>query len=379
VTQLTTPHPSVLGREAARDFVDRELLPVADRFDADRAIPREFREAVAGLGYFGANISPTFGGAGASALAWGAIHEEFGRGCSSMRSLLTVHAMVAWAIERHGSAAQREEWLPRLASGEIQAAFCLSEHEAGSDTAAIATTARRVAGGWRIDGTKAWTTGGAVAGLFLVFAQCDDAIATFLVPAGPATVPVPVDDLLGTRASFVADIVFDDVLVPDEARLGPRGFSSAFLLTSILDVGRFSVASGSVGITQGCLDASVEHSTRRSIGGRPLADYQLTQAKLADMATSVVAGRALCERAASLKDAGDPASVTGTWMAKYFTARAAAQAATDAVQLHGAAGCRDSHRVARYYRDAKVMEIIEGSNEVQQLVIAGNLRGATGR
>jgi alkylation response protein AidB-like acyl-CoA dehydrogenase len=378
VTQLAA-QPTRIDRDAARAFVDRELLPVADNFDAERAVAREFRELVAQHGYYGANIGARFGGQGASALTWGAVHEEFGRGCSSMRSLLTVHAMVAWAIERHGSAAQQEDWLTQLASGETQAAFCLSEHEAGSDTEAIGTTAQRVADGWRIDGAKAWITGGAVAGLFLVFARCEDGIGAFLVPAGNEVAVAPVDDLLGTRASLVADIVLDGVVVPDAARLGPRGFTSSFLLTSVLDVGRFSVASGSLGIIQGCLDASTDRAAARSIGGRALADYQLTQAKIADMATAVVAGRALCERAAHLKDAGDPASVTATWVAKYYTSRAAARSASDAVQLHGAAGCCDSHRVARYYRDAKVMEIIEGSNELQQVVIAANVRGAVVR
>jgi alkylation response protein AidB-like acyl-CoA dehydrogenase len=160
------------------------------------------------------------------------------------------------------------------------------------------------------------------------------------------------------------------VSIPRNAQLGPGSFAPGFMLTTALDIGRYSVACGSVGIVQACLDAAADYVRQRRIGDTPLSDFQLTQAKIAEMATAAAAGRALCERAGQLKEAGDEATVAATWIAKYFTARAAVKAASDAVQLHGANGCTGNYPVARYYRDAKIMEIIEGSSEVQQITIA---------
>jgi alkylation response protein AidB-like acyl-CoA dehydrogenase len=363
-----------LDRDAARAFVDSCVVPAAGDFDRDEAIPRSFLAEVGALGAFGAAIPRDHGGGGADMVTLGAVHEEFGRGCSSLRSLLTVHTMVGWAISRWGTAGQRAEWLGRLATGETLASFCLSEAEAGSDTQAIATTARQAGNGpgadWIIHGRKKWITGGVVAGLYLVFARTELGVSGFLVPRDAGVGVTPIADVLGTRAGMLAELDFDDVRVPAGAQLGPRGFAPGFVTTATLDIGRYSVACGSVGIIQACLDASAAYAGRRRIGGTPLADFQLTQAKLADMVTAAAAGRALCERAGRLKDDGDHATIMATWVAKYFASRAAAKAASDAVQIHGANGCTGDYPVARLYRDAKIMEIIEGSSELQQITIA---------
>lgn len=372
---MTAPAPAdatsgTLDRAAARAFVDERVVPAAGAFDREAAIPPSFLAEVGALGAFGAALPREYGGRGIDMIALGAVHEEFGRGCSSLRSLLTVHTMVGWAITRWGTAAQRAEWLGRLAAGETLASFCLTEAEAGSDTQAITTTARRDGTDWIIRGRKKWITGGAVAGLYLVFAKTESGVSGFLVPRAAGVGVVPITDVLGTRASMLAELVLDDVRVPAGALLGPRGFAPGFVMTATLDIGRYSVAWGSVGIIQACLDASAAYARERRIGGTPLAGFQLTQAKLADMVTAAAAGRALCERAGRLKDDGDPATVMATWVAKYFASRAAARAAADAVQLHGANGCTGDYPVARLYRDAKIMEIIEGSNELQQITIA---------
>jgi alkylation response protein AidB-like acyl-CoA dehydrogenase len=367
---MTTARIPTLDRAAARAFVDACVLPAAASFEHDEQIPRSVLAEVATVGAWGGLVPRDFGGLGLDMPTLGAVHEEFGRGCSSLRSLLTVHSMVTWAISRRGTQRQRAQWLGPLASGEVLASFCLSEAEAGSHTPSIATTARRQGDAWVISGRKKWITGGQIAGLYLVFARAEPGISAFLVPAQAGVEVRPITGLLGTRASMAAELVFNDVRVPAAAVVGPGGFAPGFVLTSGLDIGRYSVACGSVGIIQGCLEATAKYARARHIGGTPLGDFQLTQAKLADMVTAATAGRALCERAGRLKEAGDEETVVATWVAKYFASRAAVRAAADAVQVHGANGCTDSYPVARYYRDAKIMEIIEGSSELQQITIA---------
>lgn len=368
---MTTTSIPALDRAAARVFVDSTVVPAAASFDRDETIPRAVLAEVAALGAWGGLVPGEFGGLGLDMPTLGAVHEEFGRGCSSLRSLLTVHSMVTWAISRRGTDEQRARWLQPLAAGEVLASFCLSEAEAGSHTPGIATTARRRGDAWVISGRKKWITGGQIAGLYLVFARTEKGMSAFLVPAQAGVRVRPISGLLGTRAAMVAELVFDDVCVPAAAIVGPGGFAPGFVLTTALDIGRYSVACGSVGIIQGCLEATADYARVRRVGGTPLGDFQLTQAKLADMVTAAAAGRALCERAGRLKEAGDEETVIATWVAKYFASRAAVKAAADAVQVHGANGCTDAYPVSRYYRDAKIMEIIEGSSELQQITIAG--------
>lgn len=362
----------VFDRASARHFVDRHLVTAAAEFDRQAAVPESFLDLLSEAGLWAPFLPPRAGGQGVDWTEFGRIHAEIGRGCSSVRSLLTVHGMVTWAVQRWGTGQQRERWLPGLARGHTLAAFCLTEPEAGSDTARIATTARPAGRGWVLDGVKTWITGGRSAMLFLVFARlAEGGSAAFLVPREcPGVDVTPMDDALGTRASLLATVTLRDVEVADDALLTTTGFGAEVLLTGTLDLGRYSVAAGCVGILQACLDASAEYAGRRHVGGAPLRDHPLTKAKLADMVTDLAAARLLCERAGRLKDAGDAGTVMATWVAKYFAARAAARHASQAVQIHGAHGCGPDHQVGRYYRDAKIMEIIEGSAEVQQMMIA---------
>jgi alkylation response protein AidB-like acyl-CoA dehydrogenase len=294
-----------------------------------------------------------------------------GRGCSSVRSLLTVHTMLSWALMRWGSAQQVQRWAPDLAAGRVLGAFCLSEPGAGSDAAGIATTAVPGAGGWILNGRKKWITGGQRADLFLVFARTDRSTIALLVPRDtPGVRVIPIHDMLGTRSSMLAQIDFRDVALGPDALLGPGSFASGMVLSGTLDLGRFSVASGSVGIIQACLDACVQYTAARTVGGTALRELQLIRAKISDMVTDLRAARLLCAEAGRLKDAADPATIMATWVAKYFASTAAARHATEAVQIHGANGCSPDFPVARYYRDSKVMEIIEGSNEIQRITIA---------
>lgn len=362
---------AVIDRAAARAFTDEHIVPYADAWDRAGAVPEELLDELARAGLWAPFLPAELGGSGTDMATLAAVHEEVGRGCSSVRSLLTVHTMAAWALNRWGSPGQLDRWARDMAAGRVLGAFCLSEPGAGSDAAGITTSAVRDGDGWRLNGVKTWTTGGQRADLFLVFARTEASTVALLVPRASAGVTVrPLDDMLGTRASLIARIEFQDVLLGPDALLGPSSFASGMVLSGTLDLGRLSVAAGSVGIIQACLEAGASHSAGRTVGGSLLKDLPLIRAKLSDMVTDVRAARLLVAEAARLKDAGDPATIMATWVAKYFASTAAARHAAEAVQIHGALGFTSGHRTGRYFRDAKVAEVIEGSTEIQQLTIA---------
>jgi len=257
-----------------------------------------------------------------------------------------------------------------MASGEALAVFCLSEPGAGSDPSSITTRAHRTDGGYLINGVKRWITGGQIADLLLVFAVTDRGPTAFLIPARtPGVERTPIDDLLGTRAGMAAEIRFEDCRVPADTVIAAEG-AGLLVATSALDLGRFSVASGCVGIIQACLEAAVTHTAHREQGGAGLREHQLVRRLISDMMSQLAAARLLCRNAADLKDRGDPATVTATFIAKYVASTSAMRAAADAVQLLGAHGCSTGSSVSRYFRDAKIMEIIEGSSQIQQMTIA---------
>lgn len=373
VSALLGAGPGLIrDRASARAFVDAYVAPQASGFERAGYVPEDLLERMSAAGLWAPFLPPGAGGSGMSMVTLGEVHEEVGRGCSSVRSLLTVHSMLAWTVQRWGTAEQRERWAAPLARGEVIGAFCLTEPEAGSEAAAIATTAERSGTGWVINGIKKWITGGQRADLFLVFARTAGSIGAFLVPRHTPGVQIrPLPEILGTRASMLAEVCFTDVRLGGDALVGPSGFTAGMVLTGTLDLGRYSVAAGSVGIIQACLEACADYTARRTVGGRALRELQLIQAKVSEMITDVRAARLLCAEAGRLKDAGEAGTIMATWIAKYFASRAAARHAAEAVQIHGANGCGPDYPVARYYRDAKVMEIIEGSSEVQQVTIAG--------
>ncbi len=372
--QVAPDTVQVVDRRSARAFVDAHITPYADAYDQKGRVPEELLGQIAAAGLWAPFLPPEAGGAGMDMVTLGEVHEEVGRGCSSVRSLLTVHTMVSWAVQRWGTPAQRERWAPALCRGDVLGAFCLSEPGAGSDASGITSTAEQAGGGWVLNGVKKWITGGQRADVYLVFARTASSIGAFLVPRDAPGVQVrPIDDMLGTRASMLAEVSFQDVRLDGDALLGPSGFTAGMVLTGTLDLGRYSVASGSVGIIQACLEACATYTARREVGGSVLRDRPLIQAKLSDMITDARAARLLCAEAGRLKDAGEASTLMATWVAKYFASTAAARHASEAVQIHGANGCSPDYPVARFYRDAKVMEIIEGSNEIQRITIAGQV------
>jgi glutaryl-CoA dehydrogenase (non-decarboxylating) len=362
------------ARAEFRAFVEAGIAPHADRWDREAAIPLELIAQLRERGYLGSNIAPEWGGIGRDMIAYGLLTEEIGKGCSSVRSLLTVHDMVAHAIQRWGSPAQKQRYLPAMARGEILGALALSEPEAGSDAKSVQTTASDAGDAWVLDGRKKWTTFGQLAGLFLVLAQVpgepDGKPTAFLVERETPGVDVrPLHGITGTRASMLAEIFFEGCRIPKESVLGRPGFGVSHVISAALEHGRYSVAWGSVGLGQACLDASKVYAAGRRQFGVPIADHQLIRRMLTNMIVEVRAARLLCLRAGWLRQTGDPGASGEIMVAKYYASTMATRAANDAVQIHGANGCSEEFSVGRYLRDSRVMEIIEGSTQIQQITI----------
>jgi alkylation response protein AidB-like acyl-CoA dehydrogenase len=281
--------------------------------------------------------------------------------------------MVASAILRWGRPHQKEYWLPRLASGESIGAFALTEPSVGSDAKHIETLAEQQGDAYLLSGRKKWITFGQIADIFLVFARCDDKPISFLVERERPGLEIgPLRGLLGTRASMLAEMRLDACRMPQENMIGGLGFGFAAVALTALDLGRYSVATGCVGIGQACLEACLQYTSQRRQFGVLLQEHQLVREMVANMATNVKAARLLCYHAGYLHDSNAPTATAETLVAKYFASTMAMRTASDAVQIHGANGCSGEYPVQRYLRDAKVMEIIEGSSQMQQLMISKN-------
>ena len=353
-----------------RHFVQEHIAPYAGEWDRQERVPQELIDQLRVRGYLGASLPDHPNGA-MDTITYGLLTEEIARGCSSVRSLLTVHDMVSLGIHRWGSRAIKEEFAALVSSGQLLCALALSEPEAGSDAASVKTEARADGESFILNGVKKWTTFGQIAGLFLILARCQDKLAAFLVPASsPGLIRRPMKDIVGTRASLLAEIELNECRIPKHYLVGKIGFGFSHVISSVLDHGRYSVAWGSVGIAQACLDACLEYTSKRKQFGVELREHQLVQRKLTDMIVSTRAARLLCYRAGYLRNLNDHGASAETLVAKYFGSKTAVRAANDAVQLHGANGLTEEYPVARYLRDAKVMEIIEGSSQIQQITIA---------
>jgi glutaryl-CoA dehydrogenase (non-decarboxylating) len=358
-------------RTRFREFVNQEIAPQAYQFDREEKLPIELTVKIARQGYLGSFLGEEWGGRSLDTITYGLLSEEIGRACSSVRSLLTVHDMVAISVLKWGSQEQREKWLPLLARGEAIAAFAVTEPEAGCDLGSVKTTAVRAGIGYVLNGVKSWITFGQVADLFLVLAALDEKPSAFLVERNsPGFSTVPISGLLGVRASMLAEVRLKDCGIPANSIIGRPGFGLASVVGTALGLGRYSVAWGCVGIAQACLESCVKYTSDRTQFGKLLKEHQLIRHMISDMVVDIKAARLLCSRAGFLKQLGDPREVMETLIAKYFSSRAAMKSATNAVQIHGANGCGDRYPVQRYMRDAKIMEIIEGSNQMQQLLIA---------
>jgi butyryl-CoA dehydrogenase len=370
----------LLIQETARDFTDNEIVPRARESDRAAKFDAELARRLGEMGYLGAPVAEEYGGRGLDYTGYGLIVEEIGRGDSAMRTVVSVQtSLVCSSIERWGTEEQKQRWLPDLCSGEAFGCFGLTEPEAGSDPSSMRTRAEKVDGGWRINGQKMWISLGNVASVALVFAQTDPAerhkgIACFLVPTDTEGFSTQeIHGKLGLRASDTASLAFDGIEVGDDTLMGEVGDGFKIAM-SALDAGRYSVASGCVGICQGCVDASVSYAKEREQYGVPIASFQLVQAMIAEMIVKRDAARLLVRRAGILKDQGKPSTVE-TSIAKLYATEASVDCANLAIQVHGGAGYVDDHPVERYLRDARVTTLYEGTSQIHQLIIG---RDATG-
>jgi len=358
------------ARDEFRRFAAEHIAPHAAEWERQEAIPGSIIEELRRRRWLAAILAEEDGALGLDPITYGLLTAEIGRACSSVRSLLTVHDMVAVATRRWGSRQLRSELLPRLVRGEALGAFALSEPETGSDARHVRTQARSDGDDYVLDGTKRWITFGQIAHVFLVMAQCGDAPTAFLVPADASGFSRrPIRGIMGTAASMLAELSFDGCRVPKENLVGREGFGFSHVMGTGLDHGRYSVAWGAVGLAEACLEASLAYTSSREQFGNPLDKHQLVRRKLTEMIARTRAARLLCYRAGYLRQIGDLGAVRETMLAKYYASRAATAAAADAVQLHGANGVSPDYPVARYLRDSRVLEIIEGSSQIHQITI----------
>lgn len=368
-------------QDLATRFAQEEVLPRARQADAERAFPLDLVPRMGQLGLLAGPIEPRWGGSGMDHLSFALVYEALGYADASVRGFLSVHGgLVSQCIAEHGSEAQKARWLPSLASGETIGCYCLTEPGAGSDAAAIASEARRDGDGYVLSGDKVWITNGTIAHLALVFAR-DPAIeapperrhrqiCAFLVPTdSPGFRRERMTDLeLGHRAADHATIRFDGLRVPSEARLGAPGAGFKVAM-SALDHGRLGVAAGAVGLGQACLDAALDFAADRRAFGQTIGGFQMIQSALADMSAELDAARLLVHRAAWTKDQGLP-STRETAVAKLFATEAALRAADQAVLIHGGRGYANAYPVERHWRDAKGLQIYEGTSHIQRIVVA---------
>jgi butyryl-CoA dehydrogenase len=364
-----------LIRKTVRKFAEAELGPIAAEIDAEARFPWEVIEKMRPMNFFGLQIPKEYGGAEIDSISYAITIEELSRVCAGVGLCVTVHNSVgAYPIARFGTPAQKEKFLPRLASGEWIGSFCLTEANAGSDAGGVETNAIADGGGYILNGTKIFVTNGGVCGSALIFAITEteasrQVASVFLVERGMSGFSVgEIENLCGMRANQVSSLFLEDCRVPAENLIGKIGDGLKIGLTA-LDTGRIGIAAQALGIAQAAFDASVKYAKERQQFRKPISTFQTIQNYLADMATEIDAARLLLYRACAYKDAGKAFGAEAA-MAKLYCSALATRVTNLAVQIHGGYGYSKEYEVERYFRDAKVTEIYEGTSEVQRMVIA---------
>lgn len=362
-------------QKAARDFAQNELLPGVIERDEHQKFPAEQIKKLGELGFLGMMVSPQYGGAGLDAISYVLAMEEISKVDASASVVMSVNnSLVCWGLETYGTEEQKKKYLVPLAKGEIIGAFCLSEPEAGSDATSQRTTAIDKGDHYLLNGTKNWITNGSTASVYLVMAQTDVAkghkgINCLIVEKGiPGFVVGPKENKLGIRGSDTHSLMFTDVKVPKENRIGEDGFGFKFAMKT-LSGGRIGIASQALGIASGAYELALKYSKERKAFGKEISKHQAIQFKLADMATEIEAARLLCLKAAWLKDQHLNYDLAGS-MAKLYASKVAMDTTIEAVQIHGGYGYVKEFHVERLMRDAKITQIYEGTSEVQKIVIS---------
>lgn len=361
-------------------FVDREVIPVARELEHDDIYPFDLIDKLKQLGVFSTTIPETYGGLGFDLVTYVQIVEELARGWMSLAGIVNTHVLVAYMIAAHGTEEQRRYFLPLMAEGDKRGGLCISEAGAGSDVQAITMTAVRDGENYVLNGSKLWVTNGVHASIFAVLARTTTTaqppyrgMSVFLVEKGtPGLVASRTFEKLGYKGVETAELVFDAVRVPAANLLGDsegEGFKHAM---SGLEVGRINVAARAIGLAQAAFNDSIKYAQQRATFGKPIAQHQAIQLKLADMATKIEAARLLLQKAAQKKDLGERCDLEAG-MAKLFASEMCQEVTLDALRIHGGFGYTKEFNVERYYRDAPFMLVGEGTSEIQRLVIARQL------
>ncbi len=365
-------------KQTAKEFAESEIASTAIERDIKGEFPYEIVKKLGELGFMGMMVSPEWGGAGLDTISYVLAMEEISKVDASVGVIMSVNnSLVCWGLETYGTPEQKEKYLRPLAQGKLLGAFALSEPEAGSDATNQHTIAEKDGDYWILNGTKNWITNGTTADVFLVMAQTNrelrhKGISAFIVEKDtPGFERGKKEDKLGIRSSDTCSLSFTNCRIPKENLLWEEGKGFNFAMNT-LNGGRIGIAAQALGIAQASLEASVKYSKERKAFGRPIAELQAIQFKLAEMATKVEAARLLTLQAASLKDQHKDYALAAS-MAKLFASRAAMECADEAIQIHGGYGYVREYLVERYLRDAKITEIYEGTSEIQKIVIARNL------
>lgn len=378
--ELELSEDQQLVQRTAREFATNEVLPKAAEIDRSARFPAALVAKLGELGFMGMYVPTDYGGAGLDCVSYVLALEEINRACASTGAIMSVNnSLVCDALLASGTAEQKRRLLTPLARGEKLGCFALSEPASGSDAAGLRTTATREGDAWLIRGTKNFITNGVSADVLVLFARTGadkhGGITTFVVEKPARGLVVAKEERkLGIRGSDTAQLVFDDVPVPDANRVGDVGEGFRIAMRT-LDGGRIGIAAQAVGIARACLEDALAYAKQREAFGRPIAEFQAIQWKLADMSTEIDAARLLVWRAAFLKDAGQPYTAEAA-MAKLFASDVAVRASRECVQIFGGYGYIEDFPAERHYRDAKITEIYEGTSEIMKLVIAEDLLGA---
>ena len=374
--QLTEEH--LMIQQAARDFAQNELLPGVIERDEKQEFPREQVKKMGELGFMGMMVDPKYGGSGLDTISYVLAMEEISKIDASCSVIMSVNnSLVCWGLEKYGTEEQKEKYLKPLASGEIIGAFCLSEPEAGSDATSQKTTAIDKGDHYLLNGNKNWITNGGSASVYLVMAQTDReaghrGINCLIVERDMEGFTVgKKEDKLGIRGSDTHSLMFEDVKVPKENRLGEEGFGFKFAM-KVLSGGRIGIAAQALGIASGAYEFSIKYAKERKTFGKEIGKHQAIGFKLADMATEVEAARLLCLKAAWLKDNSLPFDRESA-QAKLYASSVAMKSTVEAVQVHGGYGYVKEYHVERLMRDAKITQIYEGTSEIQKIVISRDI------
>jgi len=364
--------------DTVRRFVEREVIPVASKYEHENAYPQPLVDRMKELGLFGAIIPEAYGGLGLDCSTYARVVEEIARGWMSLTGVLNTHLILAYALTHFGSDAQKTRYLPAMARGEHRSAFCLTEPHAGSDAQRIRTTARRDGDHWVINGTKMFITNARTATLFEIVAKTDPqadpphrGISLFVAEKGPGVTVSRDIHKVGYRGVETCEVLFEDFRIPADGLIGEEGNGFRYAMSG-LEVGRINIAARAVGVARAAFEDAIRYAQQRTTFGKPICEHQAIQLKLADMATKIEAARLLVRNAAAMKDRGERCDLEAG-MAKLFASETGEEVALEAMRVLGGYGYTQEFRVERYYRDAPLMLIGEGTNEIQRLVIARNL------